>query len=85
MKLPDIKTFKDFLLSMLSDGEQVSSKRVNGTLCVISAILIVLTAIVLALTIKVDIPNEVTALIIAVFSSGLVLLGAGALVDIFKK
>ena len=72
-------------MSMIGDGDQVSSKRVNGTICILSGVLLVYTAVILAICLKSEIPKEATALIISLFSTGLVLLGAGALVDIFKK
>lgn len=85
MNIKEIKSFKDFLLSMLSDGDQISSKRVNGTLCIVSGLLMAFTAIVLAICLGKDIPKEASVILIAVFSTGLGLLGVGALVEVLKK
>ena len=57
----------------------------NGTLCIVSGLLMAFTAIILAICLSKDIPKEVNAILIAVFSTGLGLLGAGALVEVLKK
>lgn len=72
---------KEFLKQLFSGSEDVSSRRVNGTLCIITTVLIVIISIVLDLNIK--IPQE--NLLSTIFWGGVVLLGATGVEKLIKK
>ena len=66
---------------MLSSESDVSSKRVNGTICILTMVLLIIVAV----TVDLDVKSAHENLIKMVFTGGLVLLGINAAEKIFKK
>ena len=62
-----------FISSMFNGNSNVSSKRVNGTFCIISTIIILFTCILLNKSIS----EEIVGLLKVVFWGGTALLGLG--------
>lgn len=62
-----------FISSMFNGNSSVSSKRVNGTICIISTIIILFTCILL----NKPISEEIVGLLKVVFWGGTALLGLG--------
>lgn len=64
---------KRFLLEMFNGNKEVSSKRVNGTLCILSVIFILTISIIFDKSIS----SELVKLLKIVFWGGTALLGLG--------
>lgn len=64
---------KRFLLEMFSGNEEVSSKRVNGTFCVLSVLFILIISIIFDKSIS----DQLVKLLKMVFWGGTALLGLG--------
>lgn len=62
-----------FISSMFSGNSDVSSKRINGTLCIVSTIAILFTCILLGKPLS----EEVVGLVKVIFWGGTALLGLG--------
>lgn len=72
---------KEFLKSMLSGESDISSKRVNGTICIMLTVLIVILSVILGWEIKPPQEN----LIGTIFWGGVILLGVTAVEKYMKK
>ena len=64
---------KKFILEMFSGSSEISSKRVNGTLCILSVLFILIISVIFEKGISV----EIMKLIKTIFWGGTALLGLG--------
>lgn len=75
-----INRFLTFLANMFSGNSEVSSKRVNGTFCIITTLFILLISAIFGKVIS----PELTVLVKMVFWGGTALLGLGITENLFK-
>lgn len=76
-----MKKIKQFLVNMLSGNSDVSSKRVNGTLCIWTILIILITSVIW----QFNISETQESIISTVFWGGIMLLGVGIADHYFKK
>lgn len=76
-----MKKLLTFLKDMFTGTSDVSSKRINGTLCILTVLGVIITSLLFNFTI--DQPKE--NIITTVFWGGVMLLGIGIADHYFKK